>query len=84
MSVPVVLLPEAHRDVTEARDYFEAAVLDRVAVLPELYGELQPGVRAAGVRKFGYVVYYRVTPGGVEVLAVLRGSRDPAVWQSRV
>lgn len=98
MSLPVVLLPEAAQDAAEGRDFYERAspglgrkfsaavleVLDRIGVFPELYGEVRPGVRAAGVRRFGYVIYYRLTPAAAEVLAVLRGGRDPRVWQSRV
>ncbi len=52
--------------------------------MPEAYGEVWPGVRAAGVKRFGYVVYYRIKPGKVEVLAVLHGGRDPQVWQDRI
>jgi plasmid stabilization system protein ParE len=97
VSVPVTVLPEARQDILDGRDFFERgrpgagaafaaevlAVLDRIADQPELYGEVSPGVRAAGVRRFGYVVYYRVGPGGVEVIAVLHGGRDPSVWQGR-
>ncbi len=98
MSLPVVLLAEAAQDVAEGRDFYDRAlpglglkysaavlkVLDRIGLFPELYGEVQPGVRAAGVRRFGYVIYYRTTPAVVEVLAVLRGGRDPGILQSRV
>ncbi len=67
MSSPVELLAEASQDVSEGRHYFDAAlpglgrkfsaevlkVLDRIGLFPEIYGEIQPGVRAAGVRRFG-------------------------------
>jgi plasmid stabilization system protein ParE len=59
------------------------AALDRIGALPELYGEVGPGIRAAGVKRFGYVVDYRIGPGGVEALAVLHGGRDSRIWQSR-
>lgn len=97
MSVPVAVLPEARQDILDGRAFFERnspgtgaafaaevlAVLDRIADQPEMYGEAGPGVRAAGARRFGYVVYYRVGPAGVEVLAVLHGGRDPSIWQGR-
>lgn len=98
MSVPVAVLPEARQDILDGRGFFEQrhpglgaafavevmAVLDRIADQPEMYGEANPGVRAVGVRRFGYVVYYRVRPGGVEIIAVLHGGRDPSAWQGRV
>jgi plasmid stabilization system protein ParE len=97
VSVPVAVLPEARQDVLDGRSFFERrgtgsgavfaaqapATLDRIGDMPEMYGEVGPGVRAAGVRRFGYVVYYRVVPSGVEVIAVLHGGRDPSVWQGR-
>lgn len=95
--MPVAVLPEARQDILDGRAFFERsrsgsgtafaaevlAVLDRIAAMPEMYGEVGPGVRAAGVRRFGYVVYYRVGRSEVEVIAVLHGGRDPSVWQGR-
>jgi toxin ParE1/3/4 len=97
MTLPVVLRPEASRDAEEARDYLEGqraglgqaflnrlnAVLARIAALPELYGVVWQNVRAARVRQFTYVVYYRVHMDRVEVLAVMHGSRDASTWQGR-
>jgi plasmid stabilization system protein ParE len=97
MSLPVVLRPEASRDAEEARDYLEAqrtglgqAFLDRldevlgqIGAMPELYGIVWRNVRAARLRQFAYVVYYRVHDDRVEVLAVLHGSRHASIWQGR-
>jgi plasmid stabilization system protein ParE len=97
VSLPVAVLPEARQDVLDGRAFFEGrragsgsafgaevlAALDRIGDMPELYGEVWAGVRAAGVKRFGYVVYYRIKPGEVEVIAVLHGGRDPQVWQGR-
>jgi len=93
----VAVLPEARQDVLDGRAFFEQrraglgsvfaaevlVALDRIGDMPELYGEVWPGVRAAGVKRFGYVVYYRIKPGEVEALAVLHGGRDPLAWQGR-
>jgi plasmid stabilization system protein ParE len=97
MSLPVVLRPEASRDAAEARDYLEGQraglgqgfldrlneALGRIGALPALYGVVWRNVRAARLRKFTYVVYYRVHDDRVEVLAVMHGSRDAPVWQAR-
>ncbi len=97
MSLPVVLRREAIRDVEEARDYLEAQrsglgqafldrlhdVLVRIGAMPEIYGVVWRNVRIARLRKFTYLVYYRVHDDRVEVLAVMHGHRDASAWQSR-
>lgn len=98
MSLPVVLRPEAIRDAEEARDYLEAEQLGlgedflnrldeslaRLSEMPEMYGLVGRNLRAARLRRFTYVVYYRVHSDRIEVIAILHGRRDPSVWQSRV
>jgi toxin ParE1/3/4 len=97
MSLPVVLRPEATKDAAEAIGYFDALrpglgqafliqvqdVLLRISGMPELHGIVWRDVRAARLRRFTYVVYYRVHEDRLEVLAVVQGNRDAAVWQSR-
>ncbi|MFM7243025.1 MAG: type II toxin-antitoxin system RelE/ParE family toxin, partial [Planctomycetaceae bacterium] len=97
MSLPVVLRPEATKDAAEAIGYFDALrpglgqafliqvqdVLLRISGMPELHGIVWRNVRAARLRRFTYVVYYRVLEDRLEVLAVVQGNRDAAVWQSR-
>ncbi len=98
MSVPVRVSPDARTDIRAAVRYFNRqqaglgrrfadavlAALDRIADMPLGYGEVGLGVRAAGVRRFGYVVYYRTDGSRAEVLAVLHGARSPDAWQDRV
>jgi toxin ParE1/3/4 len=95
---PAIYLPEARDDIDEAYasyelrqaslgDRFLGALADRIAVIegnPKLYGEVLPGIRAALLRKFPYVVYYRDRPTQVIIIAVRHGRDDPAIWQSRV
>jgi toxin ParE1/3/4 len=97
MSLPVVLRPEATKDAAEAIGYFDALrpglgqafliqvqdVLLRISRMPEIHGIVWRNVRAARLRRFTYVVYYRVQADRLEVLAVVQGNRDAAVWQSR-
>ena len=97
MSLPVVLRPEASQDAQEARDYLEAqqvglgqAFLDRlsetlagIGAMPEVYGIVWRNVCAARLRRFTFVVYYRVHADRVEVLAVMHGSRHPSAWRAR-
>lgn len=97
MRLPVVLRPEASQDAIEARDYFESQkagrgqsfmdrlndALARIGSMPEMYGVACQNVRAARLRRFTYVVYYRVHADRIEVLAVMHGSRDTTAWQDR-
>jgi plasmid stabilization system protein ParE len=97
MSLPVVLRPEASQDVEEARDDYETqqaglgqTFLDRlnetlgwIGAMPEMYGVVWRNLRAARLRQFTYVVYYRVHADRVEVLAVMHGSRRASAWRSR-
>jgi plasmid stabilization system protein ParE len=57
--------------------------LAQIGIMPELYGIVWRNVRAARLRQFTYVVYYRVHDDRVEVLAVMHGSRRASAWRSR-
>jgi len=97
MSLPVVLRPEATKDAAEAIGYFDALrpglgqafliqvqdVLLRISEMPEIHGIVWRNVRVVRLRRFTYVVYCRVHEDRLEVLAVVQGNRDAAVWQSR-
>jgi plasmid stabilization system protein ParE len=97
MSLPVVYLPEAQDDIDAAYAQYEQRlaglgdrflkelrdVIDRIADNPALYGTIHQDVRAALVRRFPQVVYYRAEPGQVLILAVQHGRRGSRSWQSR-
>ena len=97
MSWPVILRPAADADIQATHDELERVqaglggrfvahvreALGRIEAMPELYGLVWQDVRAARLRKFRHMVYYVAFANRVEVLAVLHGSRDPSVWQSR-
>lgn len=97
MSVPVQITPSARDDIRQGEQYFEGrqpglgvefvdevlATFDRIGDMPLGYGEVAEGVRAVGLRRFGYVAYYRFDGTVAEVLAVLHGGRAPEVLQSR-
>jgi toxin ParE1/3/4 len=98
MSLPVILRAEAEADIRQTRDDLEQVrpglgtqfvrrvreVLERVEWMPHMYGVVWQDVRAARLKQFRHVVYYVVFADRVEVLAVLQGSRDSTVWQSRL
>jgi plasmid stabilization system protein ParE len=59
-------------------------VLGRIEAMPELYAATFQTVRPAKLRKFPYVLYYRLLADRIEVLAILHGGRDPRIWQRRL
>lgn len=95
---PAVYTPEARDDVDRAYEDYESklvglgdrflnALAQRVRVIegsPGLYGEVVPGVRAAPLRRFPFVVYYREEPTQVVIFAARPGREDPRVWRRRV
>ena len=97
VSLPVILRPLAEADIRETRENYEAIqvglgdrfvdrvreVLERIELMPQMYGVVWQDVRAARLRRFRHVVYYVAFADRVEVLAVLHGARDASVWQSR-
>ncbi len=90
-------LPEARDDLDAAYTEYEARAaglgdrfldaLHRTAAqletFPAMYGEVAPNIRAALLRRFPYVAYYRIEGEEVIVIAIGPGREDSAVWQGR-
>ena len=58
--------------------------IGRIAAMPQMYSIVFGEVRRGKLRKFPYLIDYRVLTDRIEVIAVLHGSRDPRLWQERV
>jgi plasmid stabilization system protein ParE len=98
MSLPLIVRPEAEDDLRQVHAHLQDSrpglaerfrselrgLFERIESRPELYGRAWQDVRAALLKKLPYVVYYVVFADRIEILAVLHGSRDRAVWQSRL
>jgi plasmid stabilization system protein ParE len=97
MTPRFVFQPEARDELREARDWYEmqqaglgqdlgaivAVTLTRISEHPEMYPEVDPGIRRAVLQRFPYSIFYRIRPSAIEVLAVFHHRRDPADWRSR-
>lgn len=97
MTLRLILRPAARAEFDEAFDWYEAQqpglgvtfaariheVFDRVTATPGWYPVIFGDVRRAVVSRSPYVIFYRVQPQRIVVLAVFHGSRDPRIWQSR-
>ena len=98
MSRTLTTRPEARAEFDDGVDFVDAvragwgaeftlavnAVFARIAAMPALRGEVQPGVRKTRVPGYKYVVHYAFDDATVDVIAVFHTSRDPADWQRRV
>ena len=58
-------------------------VFARLQRMPESYEEVFQDLRLARVRRFPYIVVYRVDDDQLTVVAVYHTSRDPRGWQGR-
>lgn len=98
MTLAVLFRPEAGSDLCETRDWYERQQLglgeafanlvdetvNRIEAMPQMYAVVFRDVRRVKLRRFPYLIYYRVSSELIEVIAVLHGSRDPKLWQERV
>ena len=95
---PLFVPPEAERDIPEGRRWYDEqrqglgdkfltaveTVLDRIRETPFLYAKGYRSVRRVRLKRFTYVVHYRIVSDRIEVIAVEHGRRDPKRWKSRV
>lgn len=94
----MIISPEAEAELASAQGWYDQqrqglgvelvaqveATLQRIDRTPQMHGTIYQDVRRAVVRRFPYVVYYRIVDGEAVVIAIVHGSRDPKTWQSRV
>ena len=76
---------EAQREGLGAGFHAEVSrVLDRLAETPFIYEAIYRDVRRAVLRRFPYLIWYRVVGNVVTVLACTDGRQDPSTTQSRI
>ena len=97
MTLSVVWIPEANRDLLEARAWyanirpelgerFGLAVEATVEVLAEhplQFPLVHQSTRRAGVRRFPYGIFFDVQERRIVVIACFHGRRNPTRWQAR-
>jgi toxin ParE1/3/4 len=57
--------------------------LSRIVQMPEAYAKGYRDVRSTRMRRFPYVVHFRISDREVIIIAVMYGGRDPSIWQAR-
>jgi plasmid stabilization system protein ParE len=93
----LIVRPEAEDELVEAIDWYEArspglggellrcvdACFLRIQRYPEAYPVAHRMTRMALVRRFPYLVLYRVMGDIISVVAVFHAKRDPKIWKKR-
>lgn len=97
MTNRLLIRQEAEADLGDARDWYEShksglgneflesvnQALNQIRSFPKLAPAEYRSVRRVRLRRFPYIVYYRVLEAFIEVIAVLHGSRDPRLFHER-
>jgi plasmid stabilization system protein ParE len=97
MSLPAVYLPEAMDDIDAGFAHFEQTLVglgdrflealrqsvDQVIAMPELFGAVDRDIRAVSLRRFPYLLFYRVEKDRILIVAVQHGRRSWSAWQDR-
>lgn len=98
MRLEAYLRPDAREDLRDAAIWYEnrlkglgGAFIDeflgcisRIEGNPGSYQRVDGEVRRAVLHRFPYAIFYVVDSAHIEVLSILRSSRAPEVWRSRV
>jgi plasmid stabilization system protein ParE len=97
MTLPIDFRLEVLDEVDAAYQWYEqqraglgeeflTALVDQIGLIeenPELFGVLHRKIRACALKRFPYVIYYRLMPDRIDVIAVQHGHRKPSAWRRR-
>ncbi|HEX5491378.1 MAG TPA: type II toxin-antitoxin system RelE/ParE family toxin [Candidatus Udaeobacter sp.] len=98
MTLSVITRDEAEADIAEAALWYERravglgaefvrsvdACFAIISRQPDIFPVVYRQTRMALLRRFPYLVIYRVFPDFVSVVAVVHGRRHPRHWKTRV
>jgi len=97
MTLDYLIRPKARDDIDDAYFWYETQnagrgdtffielrnVIATICQTPDLYGRVRGEVRAAPLPDSQFIVYYRIEPQRVSILAVLHAAADPRKWKLR-
>ena len=58
--------------------------IDAIGQHPEHYSTYEFGTRRMILRRFPYLLVFRETAAGIEIIAVAHGRRRPGYWRDRI
>lgn len=93
----MIIRPEAEADLADAQAWYEVQrkglaaefllsveeALERIGRMPSMYSAVHRDIRRVVMRRFPYVIYYRIVQGDIIIFAVLHTARNPRLWRSR-
>jgi toxin ParE1/3/4 len=96
-NLPLEFHPEARLEAIEAYDWYAERSLEAAKAFqdelqdagraiqtnPELWAAYLHGTRRYLLKRFPFVIVYRVTATRIEILAVAHGRRKPGYWSDR-
>jgi plasmid stabilization system protein ParE len=96
--LPIYYHPEARIEADDAFDWYRErsrtaaerfqqqleAAQDAIQATPNAWAEYMLGTRHYLLKRYPYVVVYRVTENRIEVIAVAHGRRKPGYWADRI
>lgn len=97
MTLPVVWIPDANKDLLEARAWYAnirpelgerfaraaEATVEALAEHPLQFPLVHRNTRRAGVRRFPYGIFFEAQEHRIVVIACFHGRRNPTRWQAR-
>lgn len=97
MNRPLIVNPEAETDLANARAWYDLQrmglgdeflecvdeAFDSLRRTPDLFARVFDELRLVRVRRFPYLVVYRIDDDQITVVAVYHSRRDPLGRQSR-
>jgi plasmid stabilization system protein ParE len=97
MNLPVAYLPDAVDDIDAAHAWYEQQMaglgnqflialqeqVDRIRGNPQAYSLVRRDIRAAPLKRFLYVIYYRDRGTDILSIAVQHGRRSHRAWRGR-
>ncbi len=97
MTLPVVWIPEANADLREGLAWYEnihadldlrfalamEAAVEVIAQSPRRFQIVHGEIRRAGVKRFPYVLLFKVENNRIVVIACMHGRHNPRRWKFR-
>lgn len=98
MKFTLIFHPEIYNDIHEAIDWYNAqqnGLGDRFLLIVKKqlksleksalqYAIRYDGIRCMPIKKFPFLVHYRVNENIVKVEAILNTYRNPEIWEQRI
>lgn len=94
---PYLIRPAARADIDRAYDWYEQQGTGRgdefllelserirdIRSSPQSFGRVRGKVHAARMKRSRFIIYFRIKPSGIEIIAVQHARANPSKWKRR-